>query len=102
MTTIIAINEVDTDHLAEVVAEMREMGAPTIRGFWTGEVWRALEGSHRIAAAAELGLTPNMVHVEETEEIETDIDHDDWLIRGTVTAAEILEFVELEGPVYEF
>lgn len=66
---IIAINKPDTDHLSKVINTMREMGTATIKAVWM-EVWGAwvaLEGSHRLAAAAELGLTPEIDEVDYDE-----------------------------------
>jgi hypothetical protein len=39
---------------------MREMGAPVIRVVDRGDHLTPLEGSHRLAAAAELGLAPKL------------------------------------------
>lgn len=101
MTIIIAINEPDADHLAEVMTTMRETGAPSIRAFWTGEVWRAVEGSHRIAAAIELGLEINIIAITEYDEIPTDIESDVFWGRDLVPAYEVLDYLEYDGPRYE-
>lgn len=45
-------------HLGYVTAEMRRRGAPTIRVVDCGDHYVALEGVHRLAAAADLGLAP--------------------------------------------
>ena len=69
MTRIIAINATDPTHLAEVMEAMRELGTPVIRAVWM-EVygaWVALEGSHRLAAAAELGIFPEIEQVQYDE-----------------------------------
>ena len=55
----------DEDRLAAVTEEMRTRGAPTLRGH-VDEVTGAVllkEGTHRIHAAAKLGLTPRIVPV---------------------------------------
>ena len=53
-------------HLAKVTDEMRLTGAPIIRVVrFKGELY-ATEGSHRLAAAAYLGVIPR-VWIEETE-----------------------------------
>lgn len=68
---IIAINQPDSAHLAEVITEMAELGTPTIKAVWM-EVynhWVALEGSHRLAAAQALGLEPEIEEVEYDEEV---------------------------------
>lgn len=53
-----AKHEPEPGHLRDVIEDMRELGAPTIRCVdWRGEYY-ALEGSHRLRAAFELGLEP--------------------------------------------
>ena len=49
-------------HLAEVKAEMEKRGTPTLRAIWSEVygMWMAVEGCHRIRAAKELGLTPEI------------------------------------------
>ena len=62
MRRVYAKHEPYTDgHLAQVVADMRLAGPPTIRAveLW-GELF-ALEGSHRLASANYLGLEPKLV-----------------------------------------
>lgn len=52
-------------HLADVVAAMRIMGPPRIRAYYdaTSGAWFALEGTHRLRAALQLGMSPVMVPV---------------------------------------
>lgn len=74
--TVCAIHGVDRAKLDVVIAEMRELGAPTIRVVDCGDYLMALEGSHRLAAAAELGLTPACIIIDQDQEI--DISNYDW------------------------
>lgn len=62
MMHVIAINRPDPAHLAAVIADMRRLGVPTLRAVRdeTQGIILALEGSHRLAAAAALGLTPKL------------------------------------------
>lgn len=71
MNIILLHNHYDADHLEAVKAEMVERGAPTIRAVWMEAygAWVALEGCHRLRAAAELGLTPVIEEVEYSEEV---------------------------------
>jgi hypothetical protein len=57
---VYAIHGVDTDsgRYAEVRSYMIANGAPIIRIVDCTDYYVALEGSHRLAIAAELGLTP--------------------------------------------
>lgn len=56
-----ALHEPDAELLDLVVAQMRELGPPTIEVVDCGDYYAALEGSHRLAAAARLGLSPRLV-----------------------------------------
>ena len=51
-------NKTDPKQLAAVEEKMKALGPPEIRAFWDGEKYIALEGSHRIQAAKNLGLEP--------------------------------------------
>lgn len=53
-------------HLGEVVGDMQQLGAPTLRVIWYDGKLMALEGSHRLAACHHLGLTPLLL-VEEPD-----------------------------------
>ncbi|MDD3310972.1 ParB N-terminal domain-containing protein [Pseudodesulfovibrio sp.] len=86
-----AINPIDADHLREIINTMRGMGAPEIRVYHTGEMYLALEGSHRLAAAWELGLTPIIIEMEEDDEM-PDHDVETYGAEGN-TVGTILEYV---------
>lgn len=60
----------DAAHLEAVKAKMATLGAPVIKAVWMEcyGVWAALEGCHRIRAALELGLTPEIEEVEYSDE----------------------------------
>ena len=76
MTMVYAIHGAEAAKLEAVIAEMRVLGAPTIRVVDCSDYYMALEGSHRLAAAAALELTPEFVVYEQDEEI--DISGYDW------------------------
>lgn len=68
---IIAINDTDVDHLDDVTASMRTLGAPDILAVDMRDLygaWVALEGSHRLAAASLLGLRPNIIPVDYSDD----------------------------------
>lgn len=75
-TTIYAIHSPDADKLADVTAEMRRLGAPTVRVVDCGDYYMALEGSHRLAAARALGIEPELVIYDQDDEI--DVTGYDW------------------------
>lgn len=76
MLTVYAIHGPESDKLETVVAQMREMGAPTIRVVDCGDHYMALEGSHRLAAAAALDLVPDFEIIDQDGQI--DISDYDW------------------------
>jgi len=59
MNTVYTIHAADSGHLQSVAATMQALGAPKIRVVDCGDHYEALEGSHRIAAAATLGIVPD-------------------------------------------
>ena len=61
----------DAQHLDDVKAEMVNLGAPTIKAVWMEcwGVWAALEGCHRIRAAEELGMIPEIEEIEYSEDV---------------------------------
>jgi hypothetical protein len=79
-TTIILVNKIDTGRLEEIKSEMAVLGSPTVRAFEACGYLVAIEGSHRLAAAAEIGLP---VHIER---IDTD-EYGDYSVAGTVDFA---------------
>jgi len=112
---ITAINPTDADHLAEVIEEMRVLGAPVIRAVETCYGLVAIEGSHRLAAAAELGLSPEIIVIDEDDIVDgttlNDIAGDLYaagngvvgnsLVDFTVTGLAIAEFVTgADGATY--
>jgi hypothetical protein len=61
-------------HDRRVAEEMEVLGRPDIRAVWDpkGQIWRALEGSHRLWAAFEGGYGVRILSVSETGEFEHD------------------------------
>lgn len=113
MVVIVAINEPDHRHLAQVIAEMRELGAPTLRAIRDEAqgVILALEGSHRLAAALELGLTPRLELVNDDTPLRCDdIGWDDmgWFEGRAARAGDIRDRIArpmgtYDGcPMYDF
>lgn len=88
MTTVYAIHAPEPKHLAKVINDMRKLGAPTIKVVDCGDYLFALEGSHRLAAAAKLGLAPNFDVIGQDDEIQ--IDGFDWFANGNTVWSETL------------
>lgn len=96
MNILLPHNHFDADHLKAVIDEMRVLGAPTIKavnttGMWGA--WVALEGCHRIRAAAALGLTPVIEEIEWSDTVTTDevvpgSFDDTWTIEQVVDSAQ--------------
>jgi hypothetical protein len=59
-------NHFDKEHLETVKKEMKELGPPKIHSVWLEcyGMWAAIEGSHRLRAAKDLGLRPEIIEVE--------------------------------------
>jgi len=75
MTTIALYHKhYSKDHLAEVKNEMVKLGAPRIRAIWSDlyGMWLAVEGCHRLRAAQELGLTPEIIDITNDDEVTVD------------------------------
>jgi len=96
-------NHYNEDHLEAIKTEMETLGTPTIRCIWSEvyDMWLAVEGCHRIRSAADLGLTPIIQDISETEtviiqidEINTEVNVIDLAEELTDNAwkAEIVEF----------
>lgn len=71
-TIILPHSHYDADHFELVKAEMQVLGAPTVKVIDCGEHYVALEGAHRLRAAAELDLIPVLDMVEYDPDAETD------------------------------
>jgi len=96
--TIIAPNGIDEGHLESVVEFMKINGSPEIRAVWLGDVWVALEGSHRLAACDCLGVNPRIIECDLDDDI-TDHDFFDDL-PDVVKASAIVDYVA--GSIYHY
>lgn len=95
-------HKVDGAKLEAVTADMARLGAPTIRVVDCGDHYMALEGCHRLAAAAALGIAPNLVILEQEDLVDADTLDIDGLERGeTYTAGEVAgNLHDTRNPVY--
>ncbi len=76
---------------------MRVRGPPTVRVVNCGYYYMALEGCHRLTAAAELGVVPCLIVLAQDELVEVDSLGTDYFPPGkTYTAGEIA--AEYFGP----
>jgi hypothetical protein len=76
MFTIYAIHPPDPARLDRVRAEMAILGPPSIEVVQCGDHYRALEGSHRLAAADALGMIPDLVVRQQQDDF--DVSRYDW------------------------
>ncbi len=76
-------------HLGEVALDMVHHGSPTIRVMKFEDEYFAIEGSHRLFLAHELGLVPKILILESDNKDNEDVDNFYRKIRTTL-------------PVYEF
>lgn len=93
MTKIVALHRVDTKsaHFAAVKAEMAERGECQIICVYheASGFWLACEGSHRLAAAKELGVDVEIIDAEQVESVTTDFDG----VTAQMTASKLLEML---------
>jgi len=73
---IYTIHAPEANKLSAVKTEMQRLGAPIIRVVNCGDYYMALEGSHRIAAAHDLGIEPELVVYDQDDSLE--ISSFDW------------------------
>lgn len=73
---VYAIHAPAAAKLNAVKAEMLMLGAPSIRVVDCGDYYMALEGSHRLAAAADLDIAPAFVVFAQDDMI--DVTGHDW------------------------
>jgi hypothetical protein len=100
MMTIYAPHSPNPEQLAEVKVQMQTLGAPQIRAYYNGDCWLAIEGSHRLAAAHELGLEPEIIEVEDDAVIS---DHDYEDLDTPCTVADIIEYLyDRPDTCYQF
>ncbi len=101
MKVILAHNHYQADRLAEVVEQMKTLGAPVVKAVWLEAygAWVALEGCHRLRAAAAAGITPEINAVEYDADInlqDLGLDYDDPItieqICDSAHRREMLEF----------
>lgn len=88
MVTVYAIHEPDPTHLADVMAAMRTWGAPNIDVVACGDHYRALDGSHRLAAAHALGVVPKLRVIQQDTRI--DVRWYDWYDSANWPNTEVL------------
>lgn len=90
MTTLYTIHAVDQDKLAGVIEEMKVKGSPSIRVVDCGDYLMAIEGVHRIAAAAQLGVSLDLEYLDQDDLIEADsLDWQDLQRGESYTAGEL-------------
>jgi hypothetical protein len=90
MKTIFSIHEVNEEKLASVVADMQRLGSPSIRVVDCGDYLMALEGTHRIAAAARLGIPVDLIILDQDELVAADsLDWQDLCAGEQYTAGEL-------------
>lgn len=88
---IITLHQIDPTHLEEVLNCMKNLGSPKIHAVWVDAInsWVALEGTHRLHAAAILGLSVNIIDIEYSELPIRDLDWAD--LDNDYTVSEIVD-----------
>lgn len=111
---IVVPNEPDPKHLEEVKAEMGRLGAPTVTAVYVEGIgaYVALEGSHRVAAAFELGLVPRIRELRYSDVVGEDgedlLDPSSWRYGLDLDVDSLADFIDRaweranEGLLYSF
>jgi len=84
-------NHYNEEKLSQVMDQMKKMGAPEIRAIWSevhGE-WMAVEGCHRLRAAAALGIQPVIINISDNETAIIQVDGEDVEIYVADLAEEV-------------
>lgn len=86
-------NHYDARHLGMVKAQMLALGAPAIRAIYNPVhgMWMAVEGCHRLRAAAELGLTPEIIDISNDTTVTVQADGDDVVVSVADLAQELVD-----------
>jgi hypothetical protein len=100
---IVAPNKIDPKHLEQVKKEMQELGPPVIRAYYDGEKYIALEGSHRLRAAKDLGITPEIQEVSLRQWFQN---HDFQDVKDKASTNRVLDYLDWgqsrQSPYYDF
>lgn len=102
--TVYLIHDIDQDKLDAVKADMASMGAPTIRVVDCGDHYMAIEGTHRLQAAHDLGVQPDFVVLAQDDMLDaSSLDMDYFDADQSYTAGEIAgELHNMRNPVLVF
>lgn len=95
ITTLYTMHGHNEAHVERVMAEMAALGAPTVRVVDCGDHYMALECTHRLEAAARLGIAPALVVLDQSDMVDADSLDIDILQAGQSYTAG-----ELAGEVY--
>jgi hypothetical protein len=77
----------DDKKVEAVKTEMRKLGAPKIRVVDCNEYYMAIEGCHRLMAAADLGIAPRLTLLNREDPVEVDSVDTDYFQAGTTCTA---------------
>lgn len=94
---ILTPNKAHKKHLEEVKEEMKDLGPPTIKMVDRDKYLVAVEGSHRLNAAKDLGL-PVKVKLVDPESFTTN--HDFRGMSKKIRYGKIAQNVEIEPQTY--
>lgn len=100
MEIILTHKHFEQSHLEEVKNTMTTMGAPKIKAIWSEiyGAWLAVEGCHRIRAAKELNLIPEIIDISEDETVIMQIDGED----EEVNVSDLLEELTENAPKTDY
>jgi hypothetical protein len=85
----------DPKHLAKVKEEMQRLGSPEIRGIPIDDTFAAVEGSHRLRAAQELGVPVQLKSILDDDVVDLNaigIDDMNWFDERVVPRQEFVDW----------
>jgi hypothetical protein len=97
ITSLRLVHATSDEKVETVKAEMLVLGPPKIRVVDCGDCYMAIEGCHRLMAAAELGIVPDLQVLAPDDLVEVDSLETDFFPPGaTYTARKVAR--EYRGP----
>ena len=79
----------EEERMTDIAQKVMIQGSPKIRAVWSGDAWLAIEGSHRLKSAKNLGVKPII------EELELDdvVQHDLQDLENPTDVSSIVEYL---------
>lgn len=96
-----SFHKIDENRVNQIIEEMEILGAPTLRAIDTSYGLIAIEGNHRLEAAWRLEIEPEIIILEDDNEM---IEHDIPDLPNPCSMADIRDYIDMpdQGKFYDF